>query len=203
MSDFPEHRPKLIAFDCDWTVWRGDCDRDFIGPFHRDAEGFARDRFQQYSEAYYHVKIIIADLIDAGIPVAFVSRNPSYIWVKQLLQTIRVPSKTKADATLYDAMPDERYLLAFSTPVGYRAKDKHFADLHNISGVELTDMLFFDDAPDNINAAERQGITCVLAENREGVTVDAFYDGIKAWQKANPVRPEAKPMQPVQPVQPV
>jgi magnesium-dependent phosphatase-1 len=197
--NIPENHPKLVALDLDWTVWQGDCDKDFIPPFIRDIEGFARDRYGRYSEAYRDVKEIVGALIDAGIPVAYVSRNPSYTWVKQLLQTIKVRSKKHPEATLYDAMPDSRYLLAFSTPPGYRAKDKHFADLYNISGISLTDMLFFDDASDNIHAARFLGITSVLVKKLDGVTKKAFFSGIEAWQTAR--IPAIQPVQQTQQAQ--
>jgi hypothetical protein len=47
--------------------------------------------------------------------------------------------------------------------------------------VPFTDMIFFDDFEDNIEAARKQGTICVKIDKRDGLTMDAFRSGIEAW----------------------
>ena len=57
----------------------------------------------------------------------------------------------------------------------------HFKEIAEVSKVPFTDMIFFDDFEDNIEAARKQGTICVKIDKRDGLTMDAFRSGIEAW----------------------
>lgn len=175
--------PSLLVFDCDWTLYPYDCDKDRLAPFSRTPWGEIRDAYYRPSDPYHSVPAIFGAIADAGIPVAFLSRNPSAGQVRNLLSTI--PCKTKTSLTpktLWDTMPSHDYFHAYSsnnTP----GKTRHFTAIKSITGLNFNTMLFFDDLPDNIKVAQRQGTTSVLLNN--GLTLEAFLSGLETWRTCN------------------
>lgn len=61
------------------------------------------------------------------------------------------------------------------------SKVKHFTRIHETSGVEFKDMLFFDDDPRNIPDIQSKGVTCVLVSN--GVTKQLVQEGLKKFNE--------------------
>jgi len=175
--------PALLVFDCDWTLYPFDCDKDRIGPFIWQSWHGVVDYYGRPSNSYTDVSSIFGAIIDSGIPVAFLSRNPSAQQVKQLLSII--PCNTKVETTkksLLNAMPSDAYFHAYSSAGIGKGKDKHFNALKKASEITFSDMLFFDDMPDNISAAEVQGTTAVLL-GRTGFTLEAFTGGLERWRQ--------------------
>lgn len=177
-------KPSIIAFDCDWTLYPYDCDKDRIAPFQKTAYGLV-DVWGQWSEPYPDVPHIMGAILDAGIPVAFLSRNPSADAVENLLRTIPLYSATRGILSLWDSMPNRDYFHAYSarSAGGYgKGKDRHFAALRAATGVHPNHILFFDDMKDNIDAAAAQGTTSVLL-GKPGLTWPAFIGGIAGWRE--------------------
>lgn len=179
--------PGLLVFDCDWTLYPFDCDKDRMAPFTCAPFGEGiYDRFYRPSNPYASVPAIFGAIADAGIPVAFLSRNPSAAEVRNLLTTISCQTKTsQTPKTLWDTMPSHHYFHAYSSNGIGAGKDRHFAAIHGISGTDFKNMLFFDDMPDNIQAAAKQGTTSVLLTGRRGLTLRAFLTGLEAWRIGN------------------
>jgi magnesium-dependent phosphatase 1 len=175
--------PKLIVFDLDFTLWPFDCDKDVISPYFRAVQGVVDSRYFP-ANPYPDVPSILATLYDNGIPVAYASRNPSSGSVKELLTTIPMMT-SMGEKTLWDALPDRDYFHAYSTMGANKGKTMHFTALKRISGVEYSDMLFFDDLVQNIKYAEEQGTVAILLENRRGLTWGSFLQGLSHWRKVN------------------
>jgi magnesium-dependent phosphatase 1 len=172
--------PDIFVFDLDYTIWPFDCDKDVIGPFYRNPQG-VYDSSQHWANPYYDVPAIMATLYDAGIPVAFLSRNPSHASIEQLLKTI--PMQTaKGTLSLWDAMPNRNYFHAFSTVGANKGKTLHFATLHRLTNVAFENMLFFDDLPQNIHYARKQGTTSVELDLRRGLNWMSFLQGLTLWR---------------------
>ena len=178
---FKERKPSIIVFDCDWTLYPYDCDKERIAPFHKTSHGLT-DGWGQWSEPYPDVPRILGAIVDAGIPVAFLSRNPSADSLENLLRTIPLYSETRGTLSLWDAMPSRDYFQAYSSSGYGKGKDRHFAALRAATGVPFNHMLFFDDMKDNIDAAAEQGTTSVLL-GKPGLTLPAFIAGITAWRE--------------------
>ena len=175
--------PALLVFDCDWTLYPFDCDKDRVGPFIWQSWHGVVDCYGRPSNSYTDVSSIFAAIIDSEIPVSFLSRNPSAQQVKQLLSVIPCNTKVQTKKNcLLDAMPSETYFHAYSSGGFGKGKDKHFHALKQVSGIPFSDMLFFDDMPDNISAAEVQGTTGVLL-GRRGFTLEAFTGGLERWRQ--------------------
>lgn len=172
--------PALIVFDLDFTLWPFDCDKDVIAPYTRNEQGVIDSR-GRWANPYVDVVGILGTLYHAKIPVAFASRNPSSESIKALLRTIPMPTN-EGEKTLWDVLPNEDYFHAYSTLGANRGKDPHFAALKMVTGVEFSDMLFFDDLPQNIQYAREQGTTSVFLDQQRGLTWVAFLRGIAEWR---------------------
>jgi len=175
--------PSLCVFDLDYTIWPYDCDKDVIAPFTLSPYGGVTDRYGRPSNTFTDVPAIIAALVDANIPIAYASRNPSAASINQLLRAIQIAPKTKPHVrTLWDALSSPALFHAYSSHGYGSGKARHFAAIKAVSGIEFKDMLFFDDLIDNITHAQRQGTTCVHL-GRRGLTFEAMIAGIVGWRQ--------------------
>jgi len=177
--------PTLLVFDCDYTLYPFDCDKDRFAPFSNLAWSGIHDCHWSPANPYPAVPGIFGAIADSGIPVAFLSRNPSAVPVSNLLRTIPCESKNPtAPKDLWGTMRSVGYFHAYSSG-GEGGKNRHFAALKAFSDVPFSHMLFFDDLQENIDAATKQGTTCVRL-GRLGLTVEAFIAGIDGWRVRKP-----------------
>jgi hypothetical protein len=171
--------PAAIVFDCDYTLYPYDCDKDYLSPFTMTPSGLI-DYYGRLCNPFPDISHMVGAIVDAGIPVAFLSRNPSAGPLENLLHTIPVYSK-KGVKTLWEAMPSRDYFHAYSTGGFGKGKDKHFAALKALTGITQEQVIFFDDMPDNIQAATTKGATAILV-GKSGATWDALNAGITSWR---------------------
>lgn len=177
-------RPGLVVFDADYTLWPFDCDKDVIAPFYSEPPDPCGpyDRFGRLAAPYEAVPLIVAALVDADVPIAVASRNPSAGPVSQLLRAIDISPSIRTHTTnLLDALPSPLHFHAYSSGAHGKGKDRHFTALLEQTGVAFKDMLFFDDLPENIAAARAMGITSVLIV-KDGLTIAAFTNGLAEWR---------------------
>lgn len=179
---FSGKNPDLLVFDCDYTLWPFDCDKDVISPFTLSPFGSILERYGRSANPYCDVQKLFAGIVDAGIPVAFISRNPSAQYVEELLRCIKIITKTRGQISLWDTMPSRDYFHAYSSGGVGRGKDRHFAALKKVSGILFHNMIFFDDLPENILAAQAQGTTSVLVGPKRGLNIEAMDAGIDLWR---------------------
>eukprot|EP00892_Ulva_mutabilis_P002660 jgi/Ulvmu1/12395/UM009_0041.1 len=95
-------------------------------------------------------------LQEASIPVAVASRSPTPHIARSYLHQLG----------LFDR------LVGFECYPSSSGKDKHLTALSRATGVELADMIFFDDEHRNIEWAQQQGVKSVLVD--DGLTVDSL-----------------------------
>lgn len=175
--------PSLLVFDCDYTIWPFDCDKDVFAPFTNSTWSGVYDYFGRPSNAYHDVAGIFGAIQDAGIPVAFLSRNPSAHSVRELLEALPCLNKVGAvEKSLWNTMPSPDYFHAYSSSGIGKGKDRHFTALQKVCGIPYADMVFFDDQVDNVKASSRMGVTSVYLKNN-GLTVSAFIRGIEGWRR--------------------
>lgn len=179
---FSGKNPDLLVFDCDFTIWPFDCDKNVISPFRAIPFGGIMDRFGRPANPYRDVQLLFAGIVDAGIPVAFLSRNPSAVYIEELLRCIKIQTKTRGEMSLWDAMPSREYFHAYSSGGIGKGKDKHFAALQKACSIPFHKMIFFDDLPENILAAQAQGTTAVLVGAKRGLNIEAMDAGIDLWR---------------------
>jgi magnesium-dependent phosphatase-1 len=177
--------PEVCALDCDYTLWRRDCDKNVLPPFQRWARDFIVDRYGRDASAHPDVADIIGALYDRGVKIAFVSRNPSANYIEQLLKACPMNSKNPEKDCLWDSLESRSYFHAYSSEQNGKGKDKHFAALRDTTGTTFSSILFFDDFQENVDAANAQGSTAVLVDKVRGLDWTALECGIQEWRRRN------------------
>jgi magnesium-dependent phosphatase 1 len=136
--------PLLIVFDLDFTLW--DCGGtwcDCLSPPFRLQDGHVVDRRRRRVRLYDDVEPILSHCDAHQIPIAVASRTEQPDWARQLLDLLAI-SHRFAFAEIYPS-----------------SKLQHFAALRDASGVDYSDMLFFDDEMRNIREVSHLGVTCI------------------------------------------
>jgi magnesium-dependent phosphatase 1 len=179
--------PMLVVFDMDFTLCPFDCDKFIIPPFTKQLYfNSVYDRFGRSANPYIDVPEIISALVDANIPFAIASRNPSAVPIEQLLRQISIFPKTSTKQhinNIWDALPSRDYFHAYSSSGYGHGKDRHFKAINSVSGIPFNRMLFFDDLPENIKYASIQGTTSVLVNQKNGLNWSAMIHGITEYRK--------------------
>jgi magnesium-dependent phosphatase 1 len=172
----------MLVFDLDYTIWPFDCDRDVLAPFAwAPFTNMVLDRYGRPAMPFKDVQSIIAAAVDAGITIAYASRNPSVGPIEALLRAIPIAPRKHPDVdSLWDALPSRDYFHAYSSG-GAKGKTKHFAAIQAASGVAYEDMVFFDDFDDNLTPARELGITSMKIERR-GLSWDEVEMGVRRWR---------------------
>jgi magnesium-dependent phosphatase 1 len=179
-------KPDLVVFDCDYTLWPFDCDKDIRGPYIIHENGFIMDYMYRNANPYKDVISIVEGLVDADIPIAYASRNPSNYQIEQLLKSIRINPKTKPHIrNMWDVLKSHSFFHAYSSHGGGPGKTKHFQAIQNATGISYKKMIFFDDLPENIQHARLLGITSVLVTQKNGLTWQDINNGFNAWRSYN------------------
>jgi magnesium-dependent phosphatase 1 len=179
-------KPDLVVFDCDYTLWPFDCDKDIRAPYIICENGIILDHMFRKSNPYKDVISIVEGLVDADIPIAYASRNPSNYQVEELLKSILINPKTKPHIrNMWDVLQSRSFFHAYSSNGSGPGKTKHFQAIHNATGISYNKMIFFDDLPDNINHARLIGITSVLVTQKNGLTWRDINNGFNAWRSYN------------------
>jgi magnesium-dependent phosphatase-1 len=173
-----------MAFDLDYTIWPRDCDLNVRPPFFSYQDRVI-DAFWRDASAYKDVADLLGAIVDSGIKVAFLSRNPSQWAVESLLRVCPLNSrKLGSEAKLWDALSSRDYFHSYSSGGAGKGKDKHFASLFKLTGVDFKEIIFFDDLPENISAANAQGSTAILVSKTTGLDIAAFTKGLQEWRSA-------------------
>lgn len=171
--------PGLCVFDLDWTLWPFDCGVEVLGPFTKWPDCGIIDRYGRPANPHKDVCAIMAALVDANVPIAIASRNPGVYGLESLLRAITLKCK-RGSLSLWDAIAPRCFHAYSSDRTG--GKNKHFAALRLASGVMFNQMVFFDDMPDNILMAKKQGtVSCQVSKN--GLTWHALNDTLLAWRQ--------------------
>jgi magnesium-dependent phosphatase-1 len=171
----------LLVFDCDYTLWPFDCDKEVIAPFHVHVAGGIIDRSWRPANPYPEVRAVFQYIVQHKMSFAIASRNPSANSIAQLLASIMIPVDGSYKS-IWSMLPAGCFH-AYSSG-GAKAKTAHFKRISQATGRPLSEMLFFDDLPENIHEATKQGITSVLVGQRTGLTMAAFMCGLKGYAEA-------------------
>jgi magnesium-dependent phosphatase 1 len=181
--------PPLFVFDCDYTIWPYDCDgphpypygRDVYSPFTRLPNGYVHDKYGNSANSYPDVPFILGALYDAGIQVAYASRNKSSGYVEELLRSIPLQSQ-QPGLSLWDCLRGRRDLFHAYGSGGQNNKLLHFTNIRNVSGIDFPNMVFFDDNNRNVAHAETLGIISILLTMQTGLTWDAIDNVLRRWR---------------------
>jgi len=172
-----EQKQPLIVFDCDYTLWPFDCDKDVVAPFYAHVAGGIIDRSWRPANPFPEVREVFQYIAEHKMSFAIASRNPSASSIAQLLACIMIPVDG-AHKSVW-SMLSPKCFHAYSSG-GAKAKTAHFARISQATGRPVSEMVFFDDLPENVQVASEQGATCVLV-GKNGLTMAAFKCALEAF----------------------
>ncbi|KNC20647.1 hypothetical protein FF38_01470 [Lucilia cuprina] len=164
--------PKLIVVDLDYTIWPFWCDTHISGsikPTYTGEDKVVDSRGDKYG-LYKDIPKIFVEIRDSPhMSLCSASRTANPRMAQTLLTMLKVEDKS---CTTY-----------FShTAWGTGSKVRHLQELHLHTGVDYSDMLFFDDEIRNQDVERALGVC--FYEVSAGLTYDAFQSGIELWRRS-------------------
>nr|XP_027217647.1 magnesium-dependent phosphatase 1-like [Penaeus vannamei] len=156
-------RPKLIAFDLDYTLWPFWVDTHVTPPFKKDKNGKVVDRRNKKVKPYEEASEILKELHAEGYVIAVASRTGEIQGANQLLN-------------LYEW---DQYITYKEIYPG--SKINHFERIKAKSRIEFSDMLFFDDEARNKRDLDGIGVLMILIE--DGVTRNVIKKGLEEFAR--------------------
>ena len=155
-------QPKLIVFDLDYTLWPFWCDTHVTPPFKKDEECIILDRQNYHIKMYPKARDLLKILKAEGFLIAAASRTETPDIAEELLKLFDINN-------FFDfkqIFPDRKL--------------KHFKNLSVESGIDYSEMIFFDDEMRNIRDISSLNVVCQYVEN--GIDVDSMEKAFKEFQ---------------------
>ncbi|KAI8886263.1 hypothetical protein K501DRAFT_214231 [Backusella circina FSU 941] len=163
----------MIVFDLDYTLWPEWIDSTYGPPYVYNEKSNTVVNRQNEVLGYFKTTTTIMTLIksfpDTKIGIASKSSTP--IWAKKALGRLRIP---ELDTTLLE--------LADFIEIYPKSKLNHFKALSEQSGIDCSEMLFFDDEGGNREVTSL-GVHFVLVDPRVGITLHQFENALHQYVK--------------------
>lgn len=161
------NEPRLIVFDLDFTLWNcGGTWCDCLDPPFSGKGAQVTDRNGARIRLYPDVPGILDECDRRHIPLAIASRTEQPAWARELLTRLGI---------------DQRFSGSEIYP---SSKRQHFQALHDQTGFEFSQMLFFDDEQRNIRDVSELGVHCVFVP--AGMTTSLFGSGLSQFAEEAP-----------------
>jgi magnesium-dependent phosphatase 1 len=171
--------PKVIVFDVDYTLWPYWVDTHVRAPFSKAASGEITDANGKQCVLFPDVEQIMLEIHrHPDIQIGLASRTGEPSWLQSL-------------ASLHVfATPEEEPELSLWTVAQYRevytgSKLTHFANISQKSGIDCSEMLFFDDEPENNREVTQLGVhfVAVPSFSSTGTTLDLMIQGLEEFEQ--------------------
>ncbi|XP_045601335.1 magnesium-dependent phosphatase 1 [Procambarus clarkii] len=154
-------RPKLIAFDLDYTLWPFWVDTHVDPPFRKKKDGHIVDARSKRVKCYKEVPNVLKWLHDEGYILAAASRTGEVDGANQLLK-------------LFDW---DKYFTYKEIYPG--CKVNHFQRIKAKSGYNFSEMIFFDDEHRNKIDLDAIGVLTILVD--DGVNEELIRRGLQEF----------------------
>ncbi|MFN3188877.1 MAG: magnesium-dependent phosphatase-1 [Aureliella sp.] len=171
---------QLVVFDLDFTLW--DCGGTWCDCLTPPFNGYAEEVTDAPAEGkpggrvvdsrgaqirlYPDVEWILNECEKRGIEMGIASRTEQPKWAAELLERLKI-----RDRFQYEEIYPTR-------------KTKHFGAIQRESGVELSNMVFFDDEIRNIHDISAIGVHSVFVER--GINRELFENALNMNDSGNP-----------------
>ncbi|KAF8254054.1 magnesium-dependent phosphatase-1 [Wilcoxina mikolae CBS 423.85] len=162
--------PKLIAFDLDYTLWPFWVDTHVTAPLKATGQyNKVHDRYKDVWSFYPDVPSILYHLRSKELKIAAASRTHTPELAREMLSLLQLEQGGRGID----------YFDEFEIYPG--SKVAHFRSLQKKTGLEYSEMLFFDDEARNRNVEKELGVQMILVP--KGVNNEVFDKGVLAWRK--------------------
>ncbi|XP_018580272.1 magnesium-dependent phosphatase 1-like [Anoplophora glabripennis] len=149
--------PKLMVFDLDYTLWPFWIDTHVYPPFKTKSNGQIVDLYESPVTHYPEVPDVLEKLQREGYILGVASRT----------------SEIKGALQLIDLFGWDKYFTYKEIFPGQ--KITHFYNIKKQSGLNFTEMMFFDDEQRNIRDISELGVVSVYVKN--GVSKKVVEEG--------------------------
>lgn len=187
--------PGLVVFDLDYTLWPLWVDTHVDSPLRRRGDNINKvyDRNGQPLSFFPHVPSILFWLKRRGIPIAAASRTSAPSVARQALNGLYliddsdlVEEQGKGEKRLVKAIDLFDYQEIYPG-----SKITHFRKLHEDSGVEYEDMIFFDDEYRNAEVGNKLGVHFVEV-GHQGTDLGLVEKAMREWREKKASRTKAE-----------
>ncbi|CAA21816.2 HAD superfamily hydrolase, unknown role [Schizosaccharomyces pombe] len=158
--------PKCVVFDLDYTLWPLWIDTHVTAPFKpsKNDPGVLIDKYGTEICFYSDITGILQELRNQKVTLCVASRTCAPKYAKQALNLMKVP----IDGSLKPAIEFFTYVKAWPG-----SKMDHFKEIHNESGIDYREMVFFDDESRN-REVERLGVTFLEKIKKNSLNILSF-----------------------------
>lgn len=167
------HRPSLVVFDLDDTLWFPEMYMLDGLPFTRDKQGRVHDRGGDHVRLIGDSQRILHEihLHWKDTKVGYASRTHYPKWASACLKLIEVaPGVTMEDVVdVKEIYPGD--------------KTTHFAHFKRKTGIEFHNMLFFDNEIRNVRDVASLGVVAVYTPH--GMTMEHWHKGLAQFNQQN------------------
>jgi magnesium-dependent phosphatase 1 len=169
--------PRLLIFDLDYTLWPFWVDTHCTPPLKPSSQNHTAvvDKFGEQFAFYADVPAILLHLKAAGVKIGAASRTSAPDVAREMLRLLHVGPLEEGGGKARKAGEVFDYMEIYPG-----SKIAHFERIRKVSGVEYSDMLFFDDEARNRNV-ESLGVTMWLV--KDGITKQEIDNGVWEWRK--------------------
>lgn len=177
--------PKMIVFDLDYTLWPLWVDTHVTPPLKAVAGGrTVKDATGDETGFYSDVPGVLRAIREKGIVLGAASRTSAPDLARSMLGLLLVLMRGEDDreGKAGSASPRRAVELFDYLEIYPGSKITHFKKLHQKSGIEYEEMLFFDDESRNRNV-EELGVKMQLV--RTGVSRKEIDAGVQSWRERN------------------
>ncbi|XP_046735343.1 magnesium-dependent phosphatase 1-like [Diprion similis] len=158
-----DKRPRVIVFDLDYTLWPFWVDTHVTPPFRKGKGDKVVDAQNHTIKYYPEVPEVLKELVKDGYELGVASRTTEIQGANQLLKLFGW----------------DKYFTYKEIYPG--CKVTHFSKIQKNSGINLADMLFFDDEDRNIKDLTKVGVKSILVRN--GVNREVVQNGLQQFAK--------------------
>lgn len=197
--------PGLVVFDLDYTLWPLWVDTHVDSPLRRRGNDINKvyDRNGQPLQFFPHVPSILFWLKRHRIPIAAASRTSAPTVARQALNGLYLVddsdlvSSSNDDENAKEGKAEQKVFKASSffdyEEIYPGSKLTHFRKLHQDSGVEYEDMIFFDDEYRNSEVGNKLGVHFVEV-GHSGTDLGTFEKGLREWRAKKAARAKKGPL---------